>query len=304
MTFLRSLVCIGALGAAVGCTAILDLGRFQEAATTAGDTGAPDTSLATDAGVDTGPEDPRFACLKLPNQTLDTGQVSLQLAIANVTKQQVTPGSVDGGTDTNDVYFTGLPGVTMEACLGLDPACANPVNTPAQTDDGGIVNFTISANFTGFFRGTGDQLVPFNFFPGPWPAGVPSATYVTGALRVSDEVLLNSALNDAVDLDAGSGLGELFVVVFDCLDHHLAGATVSLNKSAPSTLPFYVTASNVPDIQAQVTDKAGVGGAVNVPAGTVRATATYVATSTIIGTADVYVHPAELTYAWIRPRVH
>ena len=293
---------------ASGCNLIMDLGRFNETSAEqdgGGDSGASDTGVPDTGSADAGPDaDPRFACLALPGESLDPSQVTLELLVADATKTAQTPASVDGGTDLTYVVYTPRAGVSMSACLGFDPACANPVTTPALTNDAGSVSFTLSGNFVGFFHGTAPGIVPFSLFPGQWPTGEKHEQYGTSSLSVSDETLLNAALNNAVDLDAGSGLGEVFVIVYDCFEHRLAGATVALSKSAPNTLPFYVTSSGVPDTTAQVTDNAGVGGAVNVPAGTVKVTATFLATSTTIGSIDVYVRPAELTYAWIRPRVH
>jgi hypothetical protein len=114
---------------------------------------------------------------------------------------------------------------------------------------------------------------------------------------------LNGALNNAVDLDAGAGLGEVFVIIHDCNDHRLTGVTLALSRTGPETLPFYII-SGVPNTTVNVTDSEGVGGAVNVPQGSLKITATSLATTTTVGTADVYIRPGELTYAWIRPRVH
>jgi len=301
---LRSVAFLAVIvGVAAGCNAIMDLGRFEEAATTNDGGNDAASDVVSDAGVDAA-LDPRFACLKNPPESLDPNPVTLQVIVANATTTSQTPHAIYGGTDITYVVYTPRTGVTMEACLGFDPACANPVTTPTLTDDAGTVTFTLSGNFVGFLHGTSPDVVPFSVFMGQWPSGVKSAQVGTSALSKDDEVLLNAALNNAVDLDAGSGLGEVFVIVYDCDDHYVEGATVSLNKSAPNTLPFYVTSSGVPDTAAQVTDKAGVGGAVNVPAGTVRVTATYLATATPLGSIDVYVRPAELTYAWIRPRSH
>jgi hypothetical protein len=278
----------------LGCNALMDLGRFNEAVAHDGGGAASDTSVGL-------PD--KLACLALPNETLDPGPVSLQILLANATQQTESPGTIDGGTDITDAVYTPFPGITMRACLALDPGCASPVTSPVVSDDAGAVNFTLPGTFNGFFRGEAPSVVSFTFFPGQWLTGAKSAQYATGALANTDEVLLNGALNNAVNLDAGSGLGEVFVSIRDCNDHRLAGVTLALSRTGPDTLPFYII-SGVPSTTTQVTDNGGVGGAVNVPEGSVKITATHLATSTTVGTADVYIRPGELTYAWIRPRVH
>lgn len=280
-----------------GCNLVMNLGRFNEAPV---DAGGP--SPGDDGGDGGGGYGTNFDCLSGPKEALDPGAVTLHLLVTNATSPAVTAGSIDGGSDIVPVSYAPLPGVTMLACLALDPGCANPVTSPQVSDDGGIVNLSLTGTFSGFFRGTGPSIVPFTFSPGQWLSGVKEATYLTSALAPSDEQLLNGALGNAVILDAGAGLGEVFIIIYDCDDHHVPGATISLNRTGANTLPFYIV-SGVPSTTVQVTDSEGVGGAVNVPEGTVRATATYLPTSTTLGFVDVYVRPGELTYGWIRMRV-
>jgi hypothetical protein len=284
----------GVAGLVSGCEAIMDLGRFGEAIST-GDSGPG-------ASVDAAPAGP-FDCLAQPSETVDPGAVTLHLLITNGTGTNQTAGSIDGGSDLDEVVYTPTPGVTVVPCLALDPGCANPVDPPAVTDDGGIVNFALTGNFVGFFHGTAPGIIPFTFVPGRWQTGLKEMTYGTADLTASDEQLLNAALGGTVDLDAGSGLGEAFVVVYDCFDHKVAGVKISLSRSVDSTLPFYIQ-SGVPSTTAGVTDDEGVGGALNVPEGTLTATATFAATGATLGSVELYVRRGELTYGWIRMRVH
>jgi hypothetical protein len=279
----------------VGCNLVMNLGRFNEPAT-------PDSGGGPGAGEDAGPGT-NFDCLKQPNEALDPSPVTLHLLVTNATTPATTAGAIDGGSDIVPVVYDPEPGVTFVSCLELDPLCAHPVTSPQTSDDAGFVTLSLTGSFSGFFRGTGPTVVPFTFAPGQWLTGAKEATYLTSALAPSDEQLLNGALGNAVDLDAGSGLGEVFIIIYDCDDHHVPGATIALSRTGPETLPFYIV-SGLPSTTVQVTDSEGVGGAVNVPSGTVRATATYLATSTTLGSVDVYVRPGELTYGWIRMRVH
>jgi hypothetical protein len=279
---------------AVACNAILDLGRFTEGPTDSGGgvTGSNDSGIPSN-----------LACVTAPKESLAPGPVNLQLIIATTIGEMETPGQIDGGTDITYAAFTPQPGVTIEACQSLDPTCGSPVTTPQVVDDAGIADLTFSGNFVGFFRGTSPITVPFTFWPGNWLSGATSASYGTSALQYTQESALNVSLNNAVILDAGAGLGELFMVVFDCNDHRFSGATLAITGSGPDTLPFYVI-SNLPSTTAEATDSFGVAGAVNVPHGPVRATATDLATGTTIGSIDVYINSGELTLGWIRPRTH
>jgi hypothetical protein len=272
----------------VGCNLIMDLGRFSEAA-------------GAGAGV---PDGGPFNCLGAAPEGLDPGAVTLHIALGNATGTNESAGDIDGGSDIVPVIYTPFPGVTVLACNALDPPCANPVGPAQTTDDAGLVTFTaLTGTFAGFFRATSPAIVPITFAPGQWLTGVKVATYETAALARSDEGSLNLVLNNAVDLDASSGLGEVFLTIYDCNDRHVAGATFTLNQMADNTLPFYLN-NGVPSTKVQVTDSEGVGGAVNVPHGTVHATATVLDASVTLGSIDVYVNAGELSYGWIRMRVH
>jgi hypothetical protein len=275
----------------VGCNLIMDLGRFTD-----DDGGA---TSGVDAGGATGP----FACVNDPSEMLDPGVVTLHLALGNATGTNESAGDIDGGSDIVPVIYTPIPGVTVLACNALDPTCGKPVTPPQITDDAGLVTFALTGTFAGFFRATSPTIVPITFAPGQWLTGVKVATYETAALAPSDEAALNGVLNNAVDLDASSGLGEVFLTIYDCNDRHVPGATFTLNQMAENTLPFYLN-KGVPSTKVQVTDSEGVGGAVNVPHGTVHATATVLDASVTLGSIDVYVNAGELSYGWIRMRVH
>lgn len=278
---------------ALACNVILDLGRFTAAPTDGGGAGTSDSG-----GIPS-----NLACVTAPNETLNTVPVTLQLMVANTIATMETPGEIDGGTDLAYAVYTPQTGVSIESCHSFDPTCLSPVTSPQIVDDAGILSLTLSGNFVGFFSGTGPTTVPFTFWPGNWLSGTTSATYGTSALQYAQEEALNGALDNAVILDAGAGLGELFIVIYDCNDHYTSGATLTTSRTGSEQLPFYII-SGVPNTMAQVTDTAGVAGAINVPAGSVRATATDLATSTQIGSIDVYINAGALTLGWIRARTH
>jgi hypothetical protein len=286
----------GAIVASVyGCNAIMDLGRFGEA-TSASDAGDAATPRVPEAGP--------FDCLNLPNEPLDPAPVTLHLLITNATGTSESAQQIDGGSDLEQVVYEPSPGITLVGCAPLDPFCAKPVTPAEVTDDGGIVTFSLTGSFTGFFRGTSPSTVPFAFFPGQWLAGTTETQYFTSSLTPSDELLLNVSLGNVANLDAGSGLGEVFVIVYDCFDHGVPGVKFTFSRSGSDTVPFYII-SGVPSITlAAVTDSEGVGGALNMPEGSLKATATLAATSQTLGSANMYIRAGELTYGWIRMRVH
>ncbi len=276
----------------------MDLGRFSEAVSAVD---AGDAAVTPAPGIDAGPGP--FDCLNQPNESLDPGAVTLSLVITNATGTTEDAHQIDGGSELDQVIYQPSPGVTMIGCAPLDPFCANPVTPPAVSDDGGLVTFSLTGAFTGFFHGTSPGVVPFTFFPGQWLTGVKEARYFTSSLTPSDEGLLNLSLGNSVNLDAGSGLGEVFIIIYDCVDHAVPGVKLTLSRSESDTLPFYL-ASGVPSTTAGVTDAEGVGGALNMPEGSLKATATLAATGMTLGSVTVYVHGGELTYGWIRMRVH
>jgi hypothetical protein len=279
---------------ALGCNLIMDLGRFSEAVSTDGGGERPGDGGVVDDG---GP----FGCLLLPPETLDPSAVTVQVLVTNSTAPSETAGSIDGGSDLIDVVYTPYPGMAVVPCNILDPTCSMPLANSQVTDGGGVVTFSLTGTFNGLFYFTSPSTVPSLFFPGPLLAEDKSVQLFTAALTSEAEQALNSAINNAVILDASAGLGEVFLSVYDCNDHRLAGVTFSFNNPGTQQLPFYLI-SGIPNTATELTDYDGVGGAVNVPSGSQKITATYVATSTTLGTTDVYVQGGALTIGYIRTR--
>jgi hypothetical protein len=170
------------------------------------------------------------------------------------------------------------------------------------TDDAGSSHFPLAGNFNGWFLVNRSDLLPYRFYPGPFPAGPP---VITDPLAVVSQAGANDFVaalgaNVAQSFDAGSGLGLVFISVYDCNDHLAPGVSFSISNPGPNNIVFY-TAGGFPSTTATHTDRGGAGGFINVPAmpQTVRAT-------TLIGTPltpiDIAVNPATVSQVFFRAR--
>jgi hypothetical protein len=243
-----------------------------------------------------------WACLDQPAQVTDTSPVAITFKAYDVINPITTAGSM-GGSDFTVLSFVPLPGIAIEGCNALDPSCASPVTSPVTSDDAGEATLTVPDNFNGYFTLTGAGYLPFDLFTGPLLADAstfaPPVSMITPVAAIS----LADAIGAAPDLDAGANVGAVFVAIYDCSDRYAAGVSFSISSTTAATVPFYI-ASGLPSARATETDSSGTWGAVDVPVGSLKVTATLAATNQTLGTIDVFVHAGGSATAWIRARTH
>jgi hypothetical protein len=249
-----------------------------------------------DAGADP------WACLDEPPQVTDTSAVAITFKMYDVINPITTAGSM-GGSDFTVLSFVPLPGIAIQGCSSLDPTCSSPTAPPETSNDAGEATLSVPDNFNGFFELTAAGYLPFDLFPGPLLADAstfaPPVSMITPVAAIS----LADAIGAAPDLDAGAGVGAVFVAIYDCSDRYAAGVTFSIPGTTAATVPFYIT-SGLPSAKATETDSSGTWGAVDVPVGALTVTATLAATSRPLGSINVMIRAGGAATAWIRARTH
>jgi hypothetical protein len=263
-----------------------------------GDAGvAPDTAVEAAPAVDaSGP----WGCLQVAPEPSDPGAtMQVELIAFDPFQPYTLGGAVDGGTDLQVIQATPEPGISVQPCAILDPACANPVAPAVMTDDAGAATLSINGGFNGFYLMRRSDSFPTLFYPGRLLASEPSVTYPVGMLPYSVAAEIGAAVGVTVSTNPDAGVGHIFGAVFDCTDRHSAGVSFSLNTDAGTQ--FYLQ-NNVPTTAQTQTDVSGVGGWLNVPVGTVTIQLTIAGQTAQLPAYTFFVRPASETLVYVRPR--
>jgi hypothetical protein len=255
---------------------------------------------------DSGVLDPWY-CLDLPAQQNIPGEtVAVTLKLFN----PLDPiAQAPGASDLTAESYTGVPGLTVEACSGILAPCVpntgpNLVPGPVE-EDSGQATVVVPQDFSGYVQYTGTGYLPSTLYMGNL---LPDAsTFAPPTQVLADSLLEGLAVELGVNVEgaeAGVGLG--FFLVFDCFDNHQPGVAFSLSPNpGPAAVTWYAKGSDsLPSTAATLTDENGTAGTVNLPAGSVTVTATIVASQKIIGSSQLLISPGWATTAWIRARTH
>ncbi len=259
--------------------------------------------------------DPRRS-LELPERPAreapTTAKVNVSLQILDAVDRTVSANQVDGGSSLAIVVGTGLSGAQVHECANpADPACTDPGNEAASTDDAGIATFSLSDNFNGFFQVSRSDLVPYLFFPGNLPVGVTDTTLSIGALTqrgmqgVVDLLPFTNVTPSFPPDGGGATEGMVFFEVYDCHDVYAPDVAVSLVAVGRDTLEYYTTANNVVSLTAVYTSVTGAGGFFNVPVGGATVKAQIAAgplAGTVLGSVTVPVVAGSVAQVWFRER--
>jgi hypothetical protein len=259
-----------------------------------------DAPSALDGGADAGAAGP-WGCLSDPREVLDPAlQVEVTLVVIDPAWPTSSALSTDGGSYLNPIIGDWLPKVAVRPCALLDPDCLNAPNA-VLTDDAGRAEFSLTGDFTGFFDLRRSDLIPATLYPGHLLAGQPVASLFTYDFTRTQLLNLATSAGATVTLNADAGVGHALVWVYDCRDQQAPGVSIAYDNLGPRGATFYFS-NGLPDFTATETDDFGLAGAVNVPAGTVKATATLVSSGAELGSASFDVRAGSLTSAWIRVR--
>jgi hypothetical protein len=244
-----------------------------------------------------------WACTRAPMEVLDPAlHVDLKLVVMDATRPATSVGSIDGGSDLDTVSGDWLSGVSVRPCALLDPGCLE-APAPVLTDDAGRAEFHLTGDFAGFFDIRRSDLVPATLYPGHFLASQSMVSFPAYGITPAGAQGLAAATRTPLNLSGDSGMGTALVTIYDCQDHQAAGVSYSYDNLGPHGVPFYFT-GGLPDTSVTETDAYGLGGAANVPVGTMKVTARLVDTTTVLGSASFGVRAGSLTFAWVRVRSH
>jgi hypothetical protein len=272
-----------------------DAGGLREGGPSLADAGVDAAILVA---VEAGPWD----CLGLPVKPVDPAtKVDLHVLLFDPLQTSTAAGSVDGGSDLVTVDYTPLVAVSLRSCALKDLSCSTP-SPEVLTDDAGLAEFHVAGDFVGFFEIARSDLIPATFYPGSLLSGDTAPTFPTYDFTPDGlDLLASTVTNKSISLDPDGGLGHAFVTMYDCHDHQAPGVSLSIDNSSPETVTFY-SVGGLPTTKTKQTDAFGLAGAVNVPVGSLAATATLVATGATLGTINITIRPGAITFAWVRVR--
>jgi hypothetical protein len=286
------------------------VGRLVAASIASSCVAACSTVLGIDANRTVGSSAPDAAtdpwgCLAAPDQDLDPEEhVTLTLIVMDGAEQSTSAGAIDGGSDLDTVSGTWLPGVSVRACSLRDLDCDDGDASTTATDGTGGATFHLMETFNGFFEMSRSDLVPATLYPGNLLTGQSVVSFP--AYDVSPAELQGLAMlvtSNSLGLDPTGAVGHALVTVYDCQDHQAPGVALTYSASGSQTAPFYFE-NGLPSGTATKTDGYGLGGALNVPVGSVTVTGAHAADGRSVGMTTFQVRPGALTFAWIRARTH
>jgi hypothetical protein len=281
----------------MGCADVLGIvgGRYVGASEDASDGGSPYVD-------DGGP----WSCLGLPAQTPNHNeQITVNVFGYNAYEPVTYAGAIDGGSDLILATYTPISGVPVRSCILQDPTCLISASPFEVTDDAGGVSFIVPGDFAGFFELDPPGLIPETLYPGQLAVGQSVQEFFDPMESIETASLTSIALDVPVALGVDSGLGQIFIGVFDCNDHTAADVAFSLTNysQSPPTVIFY-NSGGVPSTMATTTKPGqGGGGVVNVPPGEQVVTATLEeSTSMQLGTATVNVRAGGIVFLYMRAK--
>lgn len=200
-----------------------------------------------------------------------------------------------------------LPDVTVKACDRRDPSCSGPGSPydQALTDADGKVLLTVPMlknalfglgpdGFDGFFELTGAGIAP-NLRYGKNP--IITDAVISG--RIVSQVQLQQLLQ-LTKLDLAPDRGVVNVEAFDCVNFRPKGLRFELSNADGETRSYYFR-NGLPDPTATETSVEGMGGFVNVPAGTATVHAYRVEGGQEVSFAAVSVRPGTVTALGLSP---
>ncbi len=242
---------------------------------------------ANDAGADSGPVDPRWACL---------GKVRLETPKKSTLKVSVP---------LRDLTTRG-PVVQMSCrlCAKVDPDCTTPLAGPVSPSPDGIVSFDVSANFDGYIEARAP--IPDG---GTLPAYVPSLVFfnpplVDDTVYIAIPLVSYTVLATLAQQTGGNtidpALGGALFEAHDCKGAATDGVTATIDNSIDTTRRFFFV-NGLPNEASKGTDATGYGGFINVPPGVRTLTGDRVDGKGRLGTMSVLVRKSYLSYSVLPP---
>jgi len=300
----RALIAVAtAATAAAACSALLDTSKEQctsdsDCTSRGGRFAAAVCSgsvcVAADAATD-GARSDAAGCVAPP---LQTPSITLSLSLTDFLR----------GGPVENVLATACPNPA-------DPACSAPESTRAP-DDGGVVRLPLSTT-QGPFKGyiivvpaVDGGAVDLDAAGDVSSFYIPSRNYYGSPLPLTTDTVDTLALGTFGALAAvtstynlGSvdpSLGMVFVTTVNCAAQNIAGVSVSIDLTGPTTVSFYFV-NGLPVTTATQTDSSGLAGFVNVPVGARVLTTKVASTGQPLGAVSLFVLPSTISNANVGP---
>jgi hypothetical protein len=244
----------------------------------------------------------QWDCLNDVGQSDLSAPIDVTVVVFNPEFSSISLSAVDGGSDLDTVSATWLPGVAVRPCTLIDTRCMDAQDA-ALTDEAGRAEFNLAADFSGFFELRRTDLVPGALYPGRFVAGESAVNFPAYGITPTLFETLAESTGTQVDLAADAGVGHAVVTIYDCQDHQAPGVSLTYDNLGHQSVPFYFS-GGLPSISETATDSYGLGGAVNVPVGVLKVSATLPLNPAPIASITVDIRPGSISYALIRVRSH
>ncbi|HVH45025.1 MAG TPA: hypothetical protein VM925_21880 [Labilithrix sp.] len=201
------------------------------------------------------------------------------------------------------VLHAPLEGLSVKVCEEYDPACSQPVaGTPRLTDPNGKVDLTLHRGFRGFLDVASPASDPIAALIHLVP--IPDEDVAATDRTVTWPTLLTKSDLELMMASPGRPLlpdhGHLFVRTLDCQQEPAERVFLRLEPISAKTVTFYLDSTGNPSITQGMTSAKGVGGAINVPAGSIAVTFSR-ETGEPIGEQNVIIRPGTITYVSLVP---
>jgi hypothetical protein len=277
MTKCRLILCLCLSAASSACSLYLDGERAQ--CKVDSDCAALGSSYASYVCRDSmcqAPVDPTWACIDSPSsEEPASGKVHVAMTMVDLLSQKP------------------LSGVTLTLCAKLDGTCMLPIDN-FVSDEAGRMDVEMNAGFDGYFQAEGAGIYPTLIFPpNTRRQRAPSTLPMVPASFFG-------VMYKGIGVSVAEDRSVVLTTALDCLGRPAAGVAVASPQADDRTVG-YVLAGGVPSRTAPATDETGVGGFVNIPAGSAVITSTLTATNRVVGTAGVQTRSGHLSMVLVMP---
>jgi hypothetical protein len=186
-----------------------------------------------------------------------------------------------------------LPGLALTLCAKLDATCMLPIAS-FVSNEAGQMDVEMNAGFDGYFQAVGAGIYPTLIFPpNTRRQRAPSTLPMVPASFFG-------TMFSGIGVTIANNRSVILTTALDCLGRPTAGLSLASPQADAQTVS-YLLAGGVPSRAAAATDETGVGGFVNVPAGSAVITSTIAATNRLAGTAGVQVRAGYLSMVLVMP---
>ncbi|HVH42041.1 MAG TPA: hypothetical protein VM925_06845 [Labilithrix sp.] len=254
----------------------------------------PDASAPIDTGgpepdVDSGPVDPRWAC------------------IGNVAKGPSREPNVPVHYLARFELFADagpLVGLPVSACNNTDSLCAAPIDgTPVLTDSAGFADFNLFSGFLGFFQmgaydGGPADLMDHIHYVLPQPDADAGPPVEQSVVMFTSSQLTAFAAGFAKEVKPE--LGHIFFTAIDCQGNPAADLTLKSDTVTASTFLTYSDADGTATLTQGKTSARGTGAVVNLPLGAISMTLSR-ETGQQLGRRNVLVQKGKVTTILLGP---